>query len=89
MFAIKLVIKGTLNFFAGVSHMKKDCYSKTFTFFRCLLLLTNFQSDITNPKVKLNIFVLYCELGNAVPMVTKLVLEMQSLCNKNEISYVK
>ena len=82
-------MKGTLNFFAGVSHMKKIVIQRHLIFLRCPLLLTNFQSDITNPKVKLNIFVLYCELGNIVPMVTKLVLEMQSLCNKNEISYVK
>ena len=33
--------------------------------------------------------ILYSRLGNGVPMVTKLVLEVHALCNKNEISYVK
>ena len=34
-------------------------------------------------------FVLYSRLGNGVPMVTKVVLEIHALCNKNEISYVE
>ena len=34
-------------------------------------------------------FLLYSRCGNGVPMVTKLVLEIHALCNKNEISYVK
>ena len=32
---------------------------------------------------------LYSRLGIGVPLVTKLVLEIHALCNKNEISYVK
>ena len=31
-------------------------------------------------------FLLYSRLGNGVPMVIKLVLEIHALCNKNEIS---
>ena len=34
-------------------------------------------------------FLVYSRLGNCVPMVTKLVLEMHALCKKNEKSYVK
>ena len=33
-------------------------------------------------------FLLYSRLGNGVPMVTKLVLKIHALCNKNEISKV-
>ena len=33
--------------------------------------------------------ILYSRLGNGVSMVTKLVLEVHALYNKNEISYVK
>ena len=33
-------------------------------------------------------FLLYSRLGKGVPMVTKLVLEIHALCNKNEIGYV-
>ena len=33
-------------------------------------------------------FLLYSRHGYGVPMVTKLVLEIHPLCNKNEISYV-
>ena len=31
-------------------------------------------------------FLGYSRLGNGVPMVTKLVLEIHAICNKNEIS---
>ena len=31
----------------------------------------------------------YSRLGNGVPMVTKQVLEIHALCNKNEITIVK
>ena len=34
-------------------------------------------------------FLLYSRLGNGGPMVTKLVLEIHTLFNKNEISYVE
>ena len=34
-------------------------------------------------------FLLYSRLGNGVPMVTKLYLEIHALCNKNEINYAK
>ena len=35
-------------------------------------------------------FLLYSRLGNAwCTYVTKLVLEIHALCNKNEMSYVK
>ena len=34
-------------------------------------------------------FLLYSRLENGVPMVTKLVLEIHALCNKNEISYAE
>ena len=66
--------------------------SKDIDFFRCptfVTWLTNFQSDITTPKVKYFCFLLYSRLGNGAPLVTKLVLEIHKLCNKNEISYVK
>ena len=32
---------------------------------------------------------MYSGVGNGVPMVAKLVLEVHTLCNKNEISYPK
>ena len=62
MFAIKLVIEKMWYFVAGVSHLKK-MVSKDIDSFRCLSFvtwLTNFQVDITTPKVKWNIFVFYC-----------------------------
>ena len=34
-------------------------------------------------------FLSYSRLGNGVPMVTKLVLKIHALCNKNEVSHVK
>ena len=39
--------------------------------------------------IRIMLSLLYSRLGNCVPMVTKLVLEMHALCKKNEKSYVK
>ena len=49
-------------FGAGVSHLKKIVIQRHWLF-RCPSFVTwptNFQSDITTPKVKWNIFVFYC-----------------------------
>ena len=63
MFPLKLVIELKWYFVGVVS--QENCYPNTLTFFSVSLFcnMTNeyyFQSDITNKKVKWNIFVFYC-----------------------------
>ena len=58
--------------------------SKDIDFFQChsfvTWLTTNFQMDMTSPKTKEKYFrsVLFSRLGNWLPMVTKLILEMRA-----------
>ena len=81
MFVIKLVIECDTFICCRCFPFEENSYPKTLTLF------SNFR--VTLQPQKLNeIFLfstLYSRLGNGVPMVTKLVLEIHALCNKNEI----